>query len=761
MGKWISDKSGKPFYAKKILDINKPVKHVSAKVCGLGQFNFYVNGVKVSDHILDPGWTDYHKTVQYVTFQIEHLLKAGTNILGFEVGNGWYLWDKSEGYSFAFPEFMPPNPNPYHSFNTCLVLNVDIEIEYEDGTKETVSSDDSFLVHQHFVLSSNVYGSERIDGRKRISDWNQSLETEDWKHAQVSAWDAGTLTEQMQPPIRVIHQENGRELAAVCGHRIFDFGMNGSYMLHLEVKGKTGEEIKIYPAEKLDENGDVDQRAKNWCDVNTVVTYIIGGDDIWEDVDSRFAYIAGRYIAIEGKCEITHVKASFITSAVENSGTFWCDNEKYNQIYTTIQRTIEANMMSVHTDCPTIERFAWQEPNHLMAPSIMYMKDCRKLWRKFFWDMRDAQLKENDKFFDFNGKDYNPGEGLVPSQAPCYVPNVLPVPGMGSFYDIVPWGSASILGVYWHYMFYGDVSVIQENYEMGCRYVEHLFTKINEDVFLNYGLGDWGNPSGELARENIETAFLYADLKTMQKFADILNKAEDSSYFENRAESIRSNYNRKLLVWNEELNVWCYRAYDQKEKIVMSQGCEALPLYWGIVPENKKKDVAKALRLQLVEDQSFQCGEISLPYVIQSAAANGMNEIVSSYIMKKEHPSYYAFVLDGETTLGEYWEKNPRSHCHDMMGHIIEWYYNTLAGIIPLEPGFQKLLVRPWLPDDINEIKCTYNTNHGKVDVHILRGGKHVTLEVSYDHPESLTIDPSLLKKQESEITVNTVIHSA
>ena len=193
----------------------------------------------------------------------------------------------------------------------------------------------------------------------------------------------------------------------------------------------------------------------------------------------------------------------------------------------------------------------------------------------------------------------------------------------------------------------------------------------------------------------------------------------------------------------------------------MSQGCEALPLYWGIVPENKKKDVAKALRLQLVKDQSFQCGEISLPYVIQSAAANGMNEIVSSYIMKKDHPSYYAFVLDGETTLGEYWEKNPRSHCHDMMGHIIEWYYNTLAGIIPLEPGFQKLLVRPWLPDDINEIKCTYNTNHGEVDVHILRGGKHVTLEVSYDHPESLTIDPSLLKKQESEITVNTVIHSA
>ncbi|MDO4415478.1 MAG: hypothetical protein Q4C20_10375, partial [Erysipelotrichaceae bacterium] len=199
---------------------------------------------------------------------------------------------------------------------------------------------------------------------------------------------------------------------------------------------------------------------------------------------------------------ITNLKAHAVTSAYEEAGSFACDDERYNQIYRMIERTVEANMVSVHTDCPTIERFAWQEPNHLMAPSIMFMKNGKDLWRKFLKDMRASQHTAEDVFFDFAGNSFPAGDGLVPSQCPCYIPNVLPVPGMGSFYDIIPWGSSIILAARWHYLFYGDISIIEENYDAGLRYLNYLKTKMTPEGFINHGLGDWGNPDNILAREN-------------------------------------------------------------------------------------------------------------------------------------------------------------------------------------------------------------------------------------------------------------------
>ena len=133
----------------------------------------------------------------------------------------------------------------------------------------------------------------------------------------------------------------------------------------------------------------------------------------------------------------------------------------------------------------------------------------------------------------------------------------------------------------------------------------------------------------------------------------------------------------------------------------ITQASQGLPLYWGLVPEDKKADVVKVFRKTLVDEQTFIAGEVGLPYVIQTARENGMNDLISQFILREEHPSYYAFVLDGETILGEYWETNPRSHCHDMMGHIIEWYYNGIAGIIPEEPGFTKVTIKPYMPDTI------------------------------------------------------------
>jgi hypothetical protein len=401
-------------------------------------------------------------------------------------------------------------------------------------------------------------------------------------------------------------------------------------------------------------------------------------------------------------------------------------------------------MVSVHTDCPTIERFAWQEPNHLMAPSIFYMKDGKELWNKFLLDMRMGQHTDTDTFRDYEGNTIRPGDGLVPSQCPCYIPNVLPVPGMGSFYDIIPWGSSIILGTRWHYLFYGDRKVLEENYEAGGRYLAHLKRRMTPEGFINHGLGDWGNPDNELARENIETAFLYADAKTMAEFAEILGKTEDMRTFRAFAEEVKENYNRRLLVQDKE-GRWVYRSFEHADEIVITEACEALPLYWGMVPAEKEKDVADAFRRALAEKNSFASGEVGLPYIIQTARTYGMNDLIAEFITREEHPSYYAFVMDGLTTLGEYWEPNPRSHCHDMMGHIVEWFYNGIAGICPLKPGFREVLVKPWLPASVNHLECTYHSASGEIYVKMDRTGEGIDLIVNSADGVRVRIDRSLL----------------
>ncbi|MEE0955236.1 MAG: alpha-L-rhamnosidase N-terminal domain-containing protein [Eubacterium sp.] len=720
---WITSGGKTPFAARKRFETGGRIKKATASVCGLGQFIFYINGKKVGDHELDPGWTDYRKAVEVVEFDATDLLAPGKNVMAAEVGNGWYIMDDYH-YTFKFPEFMPKNPNPYRPFGKYLILTGTIEIEYDDGSRQTVSFDEQSVVSESDVLRSNVYGSEKIDHRACPPDWMQTdFDDSAWKKADIASEDqvpAFSLTKQFQPPIKVIRCMEGKKVGHVNGRDIYDFSINGSAMLDVTLRGTAGKPVRFFPAEKLTKEGDADQVAKGWCTVDNVITFVPASNEE-EHFRQKFTYFAGRYMAAEVPegTEILSIHADMITSAWERDGSFHCDNEKYNRIYDLVEKAVEANMVSVHTDCPTIERFAWQEPNQLIAPSIMFMKNGSRLWEKFLWDMRNAQHTAEDTFKDFAGKDFYPGDGLMPSQCPCYIPNVLPVPGMGSFYDIIPWGSTCILGTRWHYRFYGDVKIIRDNYQAGMRYFHHLQTKVNEEGFINHGLGDWGNPDGQNARENVETAFLYADAAALAEFAEILGLQDDKAALLTYAEKVRDNYNEKLLFKGPD--GWVYRDFEYQDKDVCTIACEALPLYFGMVPKDKEADVAAAFRKCLESTGALAAGEVALPYIIQTAAKYGMNDLIARYITKEEHPSYYAFVLEGETTLGEYWEENPRSHCHDMMGAIIEWYYRSIAGIEALEPGFKKVRIRPWLPDDVNEMSCTYHSVSGDISVRAWR----------------------------------------
>lgn len=217
-----------------------------------------------------------------------------------------------------------------------------------------------------------------------------------------------------------------------------------------------------------------------------------------------------------------------------------------------------------------------------------------------------------------------------------------------------------------------------------------------------------------------------------------LNRTEDREEYLALAEKVRKNYNEKLLACNPETGRYSYRLFSEKDTFTSTQAALAMPLILGMVPEERKEDIIESLRLLLEKDQCLRTGEVGQPYIIRAMNQYGMNDLLYNFISRPEHPSYYAFILAGETTLGEYWEDNPRSHCHDMMGHIVEWFYNGIAGIEPVSKGFESVKIHPFMPEGINEFTCSYPTPHGTIEV---KGHRENGIpEFEYSVPETIRI---------------------
>ena len=464
---WIANGTAKPFYARKCFDAKAGLSRATISVCGLGQYNFYLNGKRAGNIRIGQSWTDYNKIVQYADFDITDGVRTVKNALGFEVGNGWYILDET-GYAFHFPKAipLPPNPNPYKPFAKSLVLSFELRLEYADGTAEIIDASGAKIT-AHGVKAANVYGSEDIDGAKLQRGFSKiDFDDSAWQSAKIAGSDEkprGELLEQKAGFVRVLRSETPKCVRLVDEICVFDVGENTAAVLECEVRGKAGDEITFFFAEKCDERGLPDQFAKGWDEITSRIVYKIAKSGEWEHFEQTFSYFAGRFIGVKGNADVKNMRAIAVSSATEDAGDFISDNEKYNQIFRMVKKSVEDNLMSVHTDCPTIERFAWQEENHLMARSIFYLKNEKAMWEKMLLDSRAAQHTKSDWFNDGKGGKIFPGAGLVPSQAPCYMPNVLPgPPGTGSFYDIIAWGSFIILGAKWHYLHYGDKSVIAD-----------------------------------------------------------------------------------------------------------------------------------------------------------------------------------------------------------------------------------------------------------------------------------------------------------
>lgn len=700
------------------------IERAEIYMSGLGHYELSLNGEKVGNSEFAPLWSDYDKTVYYNIYDVTDDLINGENAIGVMLGNGMYnvLADR---YSKFFVSFGPPT------------LFLKMNITYRDGTKQEIRTDDSWKYAESPITYNSIFGGEDYDANLEQEGWNEAgFDDVSWENVVVQEPPLGKLRPQQAPPVKIIKKYEVAEVKEPePGVYVLDMGQNLSGFPTIKIKGEKGKKIRIYVGEYLKDDGTVGQ-GRSGGPYYYEYTLKGEGEEVWQP---KFSYYGFQYIQIEGvnykKGEerpnaptLLDVTSNFVYNSAETNASFKTSNEIFDRTHHLINNAVKSNFHSVFTDCPHREKLGWLEETHLNGPGLFYNYNLRTFIPKVMQDIRDAQ-KEN---------------GLIPSIAPEYI-----VFG-GDFTDSPEWGVAGVVLPWMYYEYYGDPSLIEENYETMKRYVDYL-SSTAEDNIVSHGLGDWydyGEHAAGYSKNSpialSATSHYYMAADLVAKAADLLGIEKDLNEYESLAEEIRNSFNSKFF--NEETAQYGTR----------SQFSNAVPIFMGIVEEEYKNEVMNNL-LEDIKERGYRLttGDVGNRYLFQTLARNGENDV-----MFKMHNHYdapgYGYQLDyGLTTLTEQWDpEKGNSWNHFMMGQIEEWFFRSLAGIVPDNeiPGFKHFFLQPEIVGDIENVSASYESNYGTISSNWNRKNNRFNWEIEIPANTTATL---IFPMETSDIKIN------
>lgn len=676
--------------------VAKPVRHAVLCISGLGHHLASINGVEVSKAMLDPGWTDYRRTVLYNSHDVTRLLRRGDNAIGVMLGNGMY---NVEGVKDRYKKFVGTFGPPK--------LIAELAIAYADGTHETVVSDERWLTRPGPITFSSIFGGEDHDARAEVAGWDRADATrEGWQPVRVAAAPPGRLRAQGIPSMTV-----GTVYPAVKvtepkpGVFVYDFGKNCSSRPALKVRGPAGRTVKLSPSEVLGTDGLISPRsigARPNLPVYYSYTLAGRGEEVWRP---RFTYCGSRYLQVEGAVPadrtgpddvaIVSLASEFVHTELHQGGGFAASAPLLGQIHDLIKQAVLSNSASVFTDCPHREKLGWLEQDHLNAETVLYVEDAITLYEKTIADIVDAQLPS----------------GQIPEIAPEFVQFVGPDE---VFRDSPEWGGAVVIAAWKAYRFYGDPAILTTGYPAMKRYADYIEGK-RADGLVVYGLGDWLDlgPRREGGRTQLTTLGVTATATYYQMLICLIDiarrvgrPAAEIADFARRAESVKAAFNRAYFD----------AASGQYDK--GSQTANAMPLALDLVPEGRKADVLGHLVADIEKrGNQVTAGDVGFHYVVRALSEHGRPDVLHAMLMRTEAPSYGAQVLAGATALTENWDpKLGGSQNHFMLGHALAWLYNGLGGItVDHWRSGPPVTVAPQLVPGLDEVAVGYDSVLGPV----------------------------------------------
>ena len=712
---------------------DKKVVEATASVCGLGFYEFSLNGKKVGDSEFAPLWSDYDKSVYYNTYDVTELLQKGENVAGVLLGNGFYNVQGGR-YRKLLISFGAPT------------LLFSLVINYEDGTRETIYSDNDWKYDLSPITFNCIYGGEDYDARREQEGWNKiGFNDRQWRPVVVQEAPKGMLRPQKAAPVKIMERYDIQKVTKLTSEQILsackstkrtvdpsafvlDMGQNLAGFPEITVRGKRGQKVTLIVAEALTDEGACNQRQTGR---QHYYEYTLKGegDETWHP---RFSYYGYRYIQVEGAVlkgqknpgklpVLKNIQSCFVYNSARKVSTFECSNPIFNAAHRLIEKAVRSNMQSVFTDCPHREKLGWLEQVHLNGPGLLYNYDLTAFAPQIMRNMADAQHPN----------------GAMPSTAPEYV--VFEGPGMDAFAESPEWGGALVIFPYMYYETYGDDSLIKKYYQNMRRYIDYLSTRADRHI-LSFGLGDWydyGDFRAGFSRNTpvplVATAHYYMSVDYLIKAASIVGNDYDVRYYSSLAYDIMVAFNERFLN------------HDTAQYGTGSQCSNALPLFLRLTQSAGHQGIYemdhrlnRKVFMNLVKDveahgNRLTTGDVGNRYLIQTLANYGADELIYKMFNHEEAPGYGFQLKFGATTLTEQWDpRQGSSWNHFMMGQIDEWFFNSLAGIRPyVKNGYQIVGIAPKPVGDLKYVKCSYDTPYGVIAVDWTHENGTFTLNLS------------------------------
>ncbi|HTE20539.1 MAG TPA: family 78 glycoside hydrolase catalytic domain, partial [Armatimonadota bacterium] len=647
------------------LNLTKSVARARAYVSGLGYYELRINGARVGDQVLDPGWTTYSRRVLYSTYDVTSLLRRGRNALGMMLGNGWY------------------NPLPLRMWNSINLREhlpvgqpraiLHLEVEYTDGTRETVGTDKSWRAGDGPILKNSVYLGELYDARREQPGWDQpGFDDSQWRAAAPAREEVGPLRAQTAPPIRV--SSVIRPIAVTepkPGVFIVDMGENFAGWVQLRVRGEAGAKVTLRYGELLYPDGTLNPMTSVAGQIKGVRgnpavgapetawqtdAYILkGGGD--ESYTPRFTFHGFRYVELTGypgAPTLDTLRGLRLNSSVDRAGAFACSNPLLNRIQDMVIRTQLSNMFSVQSDCPHREKFAYG--GDIVATSEMAILnfDMARFYAKTVRDHHDAA---------------RPNGGLTETAPFVGIADS----GLGGGAGPVEWGTAHPLLLWQMYQYYGDRRLLAEQYETARRWVALIQSQAKGHI-LDNGLSDHES----LVPKPVPltgTAFYYLNVQLLARIAGVLGHTADAERYSALAGSIREAFNQRFL----QAGAGRYGPGTQVS--------QAAALYLGLVPPTEQRAALGVLKADVLETHKghLSTGIFGTKFLLHTLSDHGMSDVAYTVVNQRDFPGWGHMLERGATTLWEHWEfsDNTFSHNHPMFGSVSEWFYKDLAGIRP------------------------------------------------------------------------------
>jgi alpha-L-rhamnosidase len=714
--KWITDQRPLPqkdedFYIetpnpllRKNLTIKKEIRSARLYIAGLGYSIAYINGQRVSDHMLDMPWTRFSIQVMYNTLDVTQMLRLGKNTLAAMLGNGWY------------------NPMPIRLFQRWNLrdvlavgkpcLKAQLRIIYTDGSSETIITDESWKAGDGPVLKNSVYLGELYDARLEQNGWNEpGFSDGHWKSAGSIAGPGGKLVAQYIPPVRVTKILKPVKMTEPSpGVYLFDFGQNFAGVPRLKVHGPAGTRVVLRGGEDIHPDGMLNyltvitaQLKSMWnlkggpgCpdDPMMVNTYVLSGNGE-EIFTPEFTFSGFRYVEVTGYPgipDLNAVEGLRMNTDLEMAGNFECSNEMFNRIQEATLWTFMSNMFSVQSDCPAREKLGYGADIAVTAEAFCYNFDMSSFYRKVVQDFVN---------------DVRPNGGM-PEIAPDIGINES---GMGGNTGSPGWQLAFPFGMKVLYDYYGDRGTLEKHYQVLKRQVDFMHS-VTPGNLVQQDIGDHESIDPKPTALSA-TAFYYHHVLVLAEFALLLNKTEDAAAYGKLAEEIRTAIIKTFLKPGTGI-------FDPG-----TQGAQLIALHYNLVPDSEKSAAVDRLLSEIYSKHKghLSTGIFATKFMFDFFRNENRNDVAYSIANQRTFPGWGNMLANGATTLYESWEypDTVGSQNHPMFGSISEWFYKSLLGINVTAPGFTKFEIKPQPAGDLTWARGYYDSMTGRIasDWHI------------------------------------------